>query len=81
MNISKEAKTNDRYKIKKDIVDGVEYHDTVDINSVKLCELMKQGGKVSTSTPTIGEIEDYFEDDSIKVAKNTEDSTERSDDN
>lgn len=43
------------------IVDGVEYHDTVDINSVKLCELMKQGGKVSTSTPTIGEIEDYFD--------------------
>ena len=43
------------------IVDGVEYHDTVDIDSVKLCELMRNGGKVSTSTPTIGEIEEYFD--------------------
>lgn len=43
------------------IVDGVEYHDTVNIDSVKLCELMRNGGKVSTSTPTIVEIEDYFD--------------------
>ena len=43
------------------IVDGVEYHDTVDIDANKLGELMKNGAKVSTSTPTIVEIEDYFD--------------------
>ena len=43
------------------IADGVEYHDTVDIDANKLCELMKGGAKISTSTPTIVEIEDYFD--------------------
>lgn len=43
------------------IVDGVEYHDAVDIDSNKLCELMRNGAKVSTSTPTIVEIENYFD--------------------
>ena len=44
------------------IADGVEYHDTVDIDAEKLCELMRNGAKVSTSTPTIVEIEQYFDD-------------------
>ena len=43
------------------IADGVEYHDTVDINAEKLCELMRNGAKITTSTPTIGEIENYFD--------------------
>lgn len=43
------------------IADGVEYHDTVDIDANKLGKLMKNGAKVSTSTPTIVEIEDYFD--------------------
>lgn len=43
------------------IVDGVEYHDTVDIDANKLSDLMRQGAKVSTSTPTIVEIEEYFD--------------------
>ena len=43
------------------IADGVEYHDTVDIDAEKLCELMRNGAKISTSTPTIGEIEEYFD--------------------
>lgn len=44
------------------IADGVEYHDTVDIDSKKLCELMRGKAKISTSTPTIAEIENYFDD-------------------
>ena len=44
------------------IADGVEYHDTVDIDAEKLCELMRNGAKISTSTPTIIEIENYFDD-------------------
>lgn len=43
------------------IVNGVEYHDTVDIDPKRLCELMRNGDKVSTSTPTIVEIENYFD--------------------
>lgn len=43
------------------IADGVEYHDTVDIDADKLSQLMKAGAKVSTSTPTIIEIEEYFD--------------------
>lgn len=43
------------------IADGVEYHDTVDIDANKFSELMINGAKVSTSTPTIGEIEEYFD--------------------
>ncbi|MGN1296012.1 MAG: DegV family protein, partial [Bacilli bacterium] len=44
------------------IADGVEYHDTVDIDSKRLCELMRGKAKISTSTPTIVEIENYFDD-------------------
>lgn len=44
------------------IADGVEYHDTVDINAEKLSELMRNGATISTSTPTIMEIEDYFDE-------------------
>ena len=44
------------------IVDGVEYHDTVDINAEKLCDLMRKGAKVTTSTPAIGIIEQYFDE-------------------
>ena len=44
------------------IADGVEYHDTVDIDANKLSELMRKGAKISTSTPTIGEIEMYFDE-------------------
>lgn len=44
------------------IVDGVEYHDSVDIDAEKLAYLMKNGAKVTTSTPSIGEIENYFDD-------------------
>ena len=43
------------------IADGVEYHDTVDIDAAKLCELMRNGAKITTSTPTIIEIEEYFD--------------------
>ena len=43
------------------IADGVEYHDTVDIDANKLSELMRQGARISTSTPAIGEIEEYFD--------------------
>ncbi len=43
------------------IADGVEYHDTVDIDASKLCDLMRKGAKISTSTPTIIEIENYFD--------------------
>ena len=43
------------------IADGVEYHDTVDIDANKLSDLMRDGAKISTSTPSIGEIEAYFE--------------------
>lgn len=42
------------------IVDGVEYHDSVDIDAEKLAYLMRNGAKVTTSTPTIVEIENYF---------------------
>lgn len=44
------------------IVDGVEYHDSVDIDANKLSSLMRSGAKVTTSTPTLGEIEKYFDD-------------------
>ena len=43
------------------IADGVEYHDTVDIDANKLSELMRKGAKISTSTPSIGEIEEFFD--------------------
>lgn len=44
------------------IVDGKEYHDTIDIDSLKLCELMRNGAKISTSTPSPVEIENYFDE-------------------
>ena len=43
------------------IADGVEYHDTVDIDADKLSDLMRNGARISTSTPAIGEIEEYFD--------------------
>ena len=43
------------------IADGVEYHDTVDIDADKLSDLMRNGARISTSTPSIGEIEEYFD--------------------
>lgn len=57
-----EIKKNGLYVIPLNtIADGVEYHDTVDIDASKLCELMRNGAKISTSTPTIVEIENYFD--------------------
>jgi len=44
------------------IADGVEYHDTVDIDALKLCKLMRGGAVISTSTPTPVEIKNYFDD-------------------
>lgn len=44
------------------IADGVEYHDTVDIDANRLSEMMRNGAKISTSTPTIGEIESFFDE-------------------
>lgn len=44
------------------IADGVEYHDTVDIDALGLCKLMRNGAKISTSTPTPVEIENYFDE-------------------
>lgn len=43
------------------IVDEKEYHDTVDIDREQLATMMKNGSKISTSTPTIGEITSYFD--------------------
>ena len=43
------------------IADGIEYHDTVDIDANRLSQMMRNGAKVSTSTPTIGEIESFFD--------------------
>lgn len=43
------------------IVDGVEYHDGIDINQDKLCEMMRKGGIIKTSTPTPYEIEQFFD--------------------
>ena len=43
------------------IADGVEYHDTVDIDAEELAKKMYNKSKISTSTPTIGEIEAYFD--------------------
>ncbi len=43
------------------IVDGVEYHDTIDMDNDKLALMMRNGSIISTSTPTIGEITSYFD--------------------
>ena len=42
-------------------VDGKEYHDTVDIDQHELCKYMRDGSKISTSTPSPSEIEEYFD--------------------
>lgn len=42
------------------IVDNVEYHDSVNIDTLQLCKMMRNQSKVTTSTPTIIEIEKYF---------------------
>ena len=43
------------------IVDGVEYHDTVNINAETLAKYMRNGAKITTSTPTPTEIYDHFD--------------------
>ena len=43
------------------IVDNVEYHDGVDIDSDKLAKMMRDGGVIKTSTPTPYEIELFFD--------------------
>ena len=42
------------------IVDQVEYHDGIDIDGPTLNEKMRAGAKIQTSTPTLYEIETYF---------------------
>jgi len=44
------------------IVDEVEYHDGIDINNEKLAKLMRNGGRIKTSTPTYRELETFFND-------------------
>lgn len=43
------------------IVDDVEYHDGVDIDNDTLCKKMRNGSKITTSTPTFKELEDFFD--------------------
>lgn len=43
------------------IVDGQEFHDGVDINLEELCKKMRDGAKITTSTPTPIEIENFFD--------------------
>lgn len=43
------------------IVDNVEYHDGVDIDSDGLAKMMRKGGVIKTSTPTPYEIENFFD--------------------
>lgn len=43
------------------IIDGEEYHDDVTINQNKLNEMMRNGSRIQTSTPTPYEIETYFD--------------------
>lgn len=42
------------------IVDGVEYHDGIDIDNDKLADMMKRNCSIKTSTPTPYEIETFF---------------------
>ena len=42
------------------IVDGHEYHDDIDIDLDKLMPMMRKNSRVTTSTPTPFEIEQYF---------------------
>ena len=43
------------------IVNGVEYHDGIDIDLEKLCKMMRDGADIKTSTPTPYEIETFFD--------------------
>ena len=43
------------------IVNGVEYHDGIDIDLNKLCLMMREGADIKTSTPTPYEIESFFD--------------------
>ena len=43
------------------IVDGVEYHDGVDIDNPTLTKMMRGGSVIKTSTPTFKELEDFFD--------------------
>lgn len=43
------------------IVNGVEYHDGIDINTDTLCKMMRDGAVIKTSTPTPYEIETFFD--------------------
>jgi len=43
------------------IVDGHEYHDDIDITREQLVEFMRANKRISTSTPTPFEIEQYFD--------------------
>lgn len=43
------------------IVDGVEYHDGIDIHPEKLALMMRNGSVIKTSTPTPYEIETFFD--------------------
>lgn len=43
------------------IVDGQEYHDDIDITKEKLVEFMRANKRISTSTPSPFEIEQYFD--------------------
>lgn len=43
------------------IVDGVEYHDGVDIDNPTLTKMMRSGSVIKTSTPTFKELEDFFD--------------------
>jgi len=42
------------------IVDGKEYHDDIDISRDELTAFMRAGSRISTSTPTPVEIEEFF---------------------
>lgn len=44
------------------IVDGKEYHDGIDIDQKTLCTMMRNKAKISTSTPTPVEIEQFFDE-------------------
>ncbi len=43
------------------IVDGVEYHDGIDINIDQLNQMMRGGKSIKTSTPTPVEIDNFFD--------------------
>ena len=43
------------------IIDGEEFLDTVTINQTQLKDAMRAGKSIKTSTPPLGEIEEYFE--------------------